>query len=172
MRRADACVRHGADAQRGGALHLLGEAGGGALPLGGIGRGHAQHVGGVDDDVVMMSVEQSARYAAWRPRNTVRNSKPAALAFDTYTGPFPLAEFNRIIQSRALRVAGVALGTVALTGAAALSSGLGQAVSVALGASGLGALAKEYGEFKSELGQLKESPGYFVWHLGRVSQSK
>jgi hypothetical protein len=42
-------------------------------------------------------------------------------------------KFNRVLKSRALKVAGAALGTVALTGAAALSSGLGQAVSVALG---------------------------------------
>jgi hypothetical protein len=81
-------------------------------------------------------------------------------------------KFNRILRSRAVKVAGAALGTIALTGAAALTSGFGQAVSVALGASGVGTLIKEYGEFKSELGQLKESPWYFVWHLGRVSRRK
>jgi hypothetical protein len=58
----------GADAERGRALHLLGQSGRGALPFGRISGRHAQHVGAVDQDVARVHAGLVQRPA--EPRHT------------------------------------------------------------------------------------------------------
>lgn len=78
---------------------------------------------------------------------------------------------KRIVQSRAIRLTGATLGTVALGLTAAAVQPLSATVQAVFGAGGLGIIAREYAEYRAELLALKDNPWYFAWSL-RQQQSK
>jgi len=70
---------------------------------------------------------------------------------------------KRIVQSRAIRIAGAALGTVAVGLTATAVQPLSATVQAVLGAGGLGVIAREYAEYRTEFLALKDNPWYFAW---------
>jgi hypothetical protein len=77
---------------------------------------------------------------------------------------------RKVVQSRALTVAGAAIGSASLVAATIASSGLAAAIYAGLGAGGLGLLAKEAAAWRSDTIALKENPWYFAWKLRRRAE--
>ena len=86
-----------------------------------------------------------------------------------------LAKLNqrmkKIVETRAIRVAGATVGTVGLIAATLSSAGLAGGVSAALGAGGLGLIAKELADLRSDLLSVREEQWYFAWRLQKKSRT-
>ncbi len=72
---------------------------------------------------------------------------------------------KRLVQTRAIRLAGATIGTVGLALTASAVQPLSAIMQTALGGSGLGLLAREYAEYRADLLALRDSPWYFAWAL-------
>ena len=72
---------------------------------------------------------------------------------------------KRIVQTRAIRLAGATLGTVALGLTASAVQPLSAILQAVLGTGGIGLIAREYAEYRTELLARKENPWYFAWSL-------
>jgi hypothetical protein len=71
--------------------------------------------------------------------------------------------FRSIANAHAFRVAGTAIGTVALAYTAAATGGLVGAVATIAGSSGIGLLGKEYADYKTRISEIQDDPFYFLW---------
>lgn len=78
--------------------------------------------------------------------------------------------FKRIMQSRAIRIAGASLGTVAVSLTAAAVQPIAAVIQAALGGGGVGLIAKEYADYRVEMLALKENPWYFAWRLNETNR--
>jgi len=81
-----------------------------------------------------------------------------------------IAKLKKIIETRAIRLAGATLGTIGLLAAAVSSGGLAAAITAGLGAGGAGVLTKEVADFRSDLLSAREEPWYFAWRLHKSAQ--
>lgn len=78
---------------------------------------------------------------------------------------------KRIVQTRAIRLAGATFGTVALGLTASAVQPLSAIVQAVLGTGGVGLIAREYAEYRTELLGRKENPWYFAWALRERTKS-
>lgn len=73
--------------------------------------------------------------------------------------------YRKILRTRSIKIAGAAISTLSLEIAAFFSGDLISSFTQILGAGGLGILAKEYSDYRSDLYSLKDNTWYFAWHL-------
>lgn len=79
---------------------------------------------------------------------------------------------KRVVESRAIRLAGATLGTVSMGLTAAAVQPLSAVLQAIVGSGGLGLIAREYAEYRAELNALKDNPWYFAWSLRKTVRRK
>lgn len=78
--------------------------------------------------------------------------------------------FKSIAAIHGLKVAGVTVGAATLSLVALTTAGIGASIASVLGASGVGIIAKEVGDYLKEKADVREMPYYLLWRLGRESK--
>jgi hypothetical protein len=77
-------------------------------------------------------------------------------------------KFKSTINSHAFRIAGAAVGTVALAYTAVTTAGISSAVATVCGSGGLGLLGNEFSSYREKINSLKDDPHYFLWRCKNV----
>lgn len=71
--------------------------------------------------------------------------------------------FRSIINTQSFKIAGAAIGTVALAYTSVATAGLTSALATIGGAGGVGALGKAYSDYREKINEVKGDPFYFLW---------
>ncbi|HZF71450.1 hypothetical protein [Sulfuricurvum sp.] len=79
-------------------------------------------------------------------------------------------KFKSTVNSHAFRIAGAAVGTVALAYTSASTAGLSSAIATICGSGGIGLLGKEYSIYKEKINELRDDPYYFLWRCKNVAK--
>jgi len=72
-------------------------------------------------------------------------------------------KFKSTVNSHIFKVAGAAVGTVALTYTAVSTVGITAAMATICGSGGIGLLGKEYSDYREKINEIKDDPYYFLW---------
>lgn len=71
--------------------------------------------------------------------------------------------FRSITNTQSFKIAGAAVGTVALAYTSVATFGLSSALAAIGGAGGVGAIGNAYSDYRSQINEVKNDPFYFLW---------
>lgn len=81
-------------------------------------------------------------------------------------------KFRSLVETHSLKMAGAAIGSVALAFTAVAAAGPAAAFATVAGAGGVGLLSKQYADYREQRAKLTEDPYYFLWRCKREGQRK
>jgi len=79
-------------------------------------------------------------------------------------------KFKSITNAHRFKIAGAAVGTVAMAYTAISTAGISSSIATVFGGGGFGLLGKEYSNHQEKTNELKDNPYYFLWRCKQVSR--